>query len=183
MAPEYITGGKVVGKSELEDGAGGDTYDRKNFYIRSTDANGNRDSVRIETGKFPPFLSALSTKWINDERTPYRSMADLVRDAVAHRLHQLEEMSNSGSFPWTPFETANRLALAAAEARDMREQTESFQNGITEAIASGDFYWLQDLLDLAKKAVQQMREPYKSQVEKIIKPYLDGTIRLARPSE
>lgn len=169
---------KVAGKSDLEEGRFRDEYSSNTFYIRSIDSHGNRDTIRLEFSKFPPFLSAKANSWVADERTPYRSIGDLVRDAVAHRVHQLEEMDEKDLFEWSPYLLAARRERLAAEVADMREQTTAFRHDIAEAIQTGDMPWLHALIEMGQEAIQAFRDPYRSELERIIQPYLDGTITL-----
>lgn len=179
--PEYITGGKARGKGEVSEGTlKGEGYDRKDFYIRSVDNHGNRDSVRVDSMKCPPYLNALVQKWVSDERTPYTSASDFWRDSGAHRVHDLEEFAQDPTFDWGYLGVAEKRERLAREARDMHEQTEAFKRDIAAAIDQTDTVWLANIIEVAKDAVGRFREPYRSRIENIIKPYVDGTITLHR---
>lgn len=179
--PDYITGGKVLGKGEADEGKlRGEEYDRRNFYIRSVDNNGNRDSIRVDTAKCPPYLNALVCKWVNDPRTPYSSAADMCRDGLAHRAHDFEQFDTDPNFDWGFLGVAEKRDRLAREARDMHVQAEAFQEDIAQALQQGDNVWLAEVIELAKDAVGRFREPYRSRIETIIKPYTDGTITVAR---
>lgn len=168
-----------MGRGEADEGAlRSEHYDHRNFYIRSVDTNKNRDSTRVESMKCPPYLNALVNKWVNDPRTPYTSASDFWRDSGAHRIHQLEAFDADPSFDWGFFGLAEKRDRLAREAKDMNEQAEAFQTDIAAALNQGDDVWLAELIALARDAIGKFREPYRSRVESIIRPYLDGTITL-----
>lgn len=177
--PSYITGGQPVGKGEVDEGRlRGEEYDVRNFYMRSMDKHGNRDSTKVDSMKCPPFLNALVQKWVNDPRTPYNSASDFWRDAGAHRAHTLEMFEADPNFDWGFLGVAEKRARFAREAADMHQQTEAFQEDFNQAIGQGDFIWLEQLVEVGKEAVEKFREPYRSRVESVIKPYVDGRITL-----
>lgn len=70
---------------ELEDGS----YDINQFYCRSTDGHGHKGTAyRVP---LMPALAAQAEFWITTQKIPaYRSVPDMLRDALRHRLEWLE---------------------------------------------------------------------------------------------
>lgn len=66
----------------------GPKYDRKKVYRRSTDGHGHGEKLQV---KMLETQIGMMQQWVNDRRTEYRSVADFVRDAVYHRLHDMTE--------------------------------------------------------------------------------------------
>lgn len=174
---ETITGGRAVGKSEMEQGVTrGADYDPKNFYIRSVDNNHNRDTTRVDSMKCPPYLNARVMKWVNDPRTPYATAADFWRDAGAHRVQFLEQLDQDETYDWGFLGMAEKRERLSREALDMNQQAEAFQRDINQAILQGDTVWFSELIELGKSAVEHFREPYRTRILLTIQPHLDGKV-------
>lgn len=174
----FLGGGRPVGKSEMDEGKIDEGYDSKNYYLRSIDKQGNRDVVRVETAKFPPFLVAKLMTWVNDPRTPYRSAGDMIRDAVAHRAHQLDVWDKRGDTDWVQYSIEEQRSQAASVARDMNAQTIAFQQDFAEAMQIQDYQWARELIKIGQRALETFREPYRSRVEQVLKPVMTGELKI-----
>lgn len=64
-------------------------YKISNFYTRSTDSRGHKESIHL---KVPPEIASTMSQIVQKGSIPqYRTVQDLIRDAIVHRLHYLNE--------------------------------------------------------------------------------------------
>lgn len=96
-------------------------YDVRKIFTRSVDSKGHSDKVQV---KMVSSQVSLISKWVEDRRTKYRSNQDFIRDAVYHRLHQMNEIYGEGQpvtmAYWRKF---NALHLWMERALNNDEQT------------------------------------------------------------
>ena len=83
-------------------------YDVRKIFTRSVDSKGHSDKVQV---KMVSSQVSLISKWVEDRRTKYRSNQDFIRDAVYHRLHQMNEIYGEGQ----PVTTDVRVELLIAQ--------------------------------------------------------------------
>lgn len=107
-----------------------DHYDRREFYIRATNESDHYTTARVfsrglaqeqgmpETIALPHEVVAQIKQMVDDPRTPYRSIQDMFRDAVRHRLHDLAEMFEDGNYLNFVNEEAYRQDLVRMEEED-----------------------------------------------------------------
>jgi hypothetical protein len=115
LTEDWITSAMDEELTQLT-GAG---YRREKYYIRATDGHGH--SAKLQT-KMHEAEVAQMVKWVAHPGTPYRSTGDFVRDAVAHRLHDMHEFHLNGRLDR---ESATGLMLAQLGAEKIaREQRE-----------------------------------------------------------
>lgn len=97
----------------------GSGYNRLKYYLKATDGHGHAGKLQI---KMHEAEIAQMVKWVNHPGTPYRTTGDFVRDAVAHRLHDMHEFHLNGKLDR---ESATGLMMAQLGAERMaREQRE-----------------------------------------------------------
>lgn len=68
-------------------------YDVEKFYVRASDSNGHADVVHV---KLAPNLASMVARCVDQEGLPYASKADVVRDALIHRLRWIEQQRAHG---------------------------------------------------------------------------------------
>lgn len=97
---------------KLDDGE----YSVDRFYVQSTDGKGHGDEVRV---RVPPYLAS-QLQAIFESRTfpKYRTVADIVRDAIYHRLRYLELRQHG--------EASDALKLIGFQER-LRQNREAFE--------------------------------------------------------
>lgn len=101
------------------------SYDPATFYTRATDGNGH-DSV-IQTKVSPALLGEIQ-RLIQSKAIPqYRTNADLVRDALIHRLRYL-----SDEYPGSANLQALEIEQRQAEIDNIRVQRESWNKLLTD---------------------------------------------------
>ena len=84
-------------------------YSRSKYYMKATDGHGHSDHVQIKvTAQINGMMGAL----VASGTTQYRTVQDLVRDAIVHRLHDMHEMGKAGAIAG---QLPEIIALAAME--------------------------------------------------------------------
>lgn len=78
---------------ELDEPLGGKPYARERVFFRSSDSHGHGTNKQV---KFIENQLALAQAYVDDRRTKYRNIGDLLRDALWHRLHDLGELFPRG---------------------------------------------------------------------------------------
>jgi hypothetical protein len=160
MTKEYLGGGKAVGPSEMEDGREKHSYSEGNFYIASTDRHHQSGTVRWEVGRLPRWLIAEVMRWIDSDLTPYRTIPDLVRDAIYHRTHQLREFEADPSFDWGAYETHQRILERARKTQESDAQIKDIEQALTSTLSAGDVDGYKEILEDATRMVPTLREPF-----------------------
>ena len=144
------------------------TYDPNEFYTRSTDKKGHGETVHV---KLPPYMHGVLAELVENPSFPaYRTMADVIRDAVHHRLHYVEEHATDPAL-------VNRLETLAIferiQNRQQRYQTEvdianALQNQLQSTFQTGmatrDFTALRAAMADIREEVLNLREPFRSQL-------------------
>lgn len=87
------------------------SYSVGKFYTKASDERGHNKSLRFD---IPPQLAGMINEVLNSGLLPYRSTADLIRDAIHHRLRFL-----------TSPENAHLLLAALIDDMQDREMAES----------------------------------------------------------
>lgn len=129
-------------------------YSRKKFYTRSTNSHDHQKSL---TTMFPQDLHAAVYRMV-DLVPDYRTHHDLIRDAVYHRIRELEEMIDEEM----PGDTRQTLELMTVQDT-VREQIQLRQqlckgarDSFDEAYESGDADLLQQTIEAHRIMVSAM---------------------------
>lgn len=132
-----------------QSGTGKDSeYDRRRFYVQSTNRHNHSASVRIFSRKvaqdaglpeiinIPLEMAAEVSNVVADPRNPYRSIQDLARDALYHRLHDLAEMSHNHDFlAWFDEETWKQAIVQEQKENQAWIETYEFYRAMVEDYA------------------------------------------------
>lgn len=166
--------GKRIGQSETEAGRIKDEYDLSNFYISSTDKHHNNERLRVNkennTIRVPTFVWALVAKWVDEDQTPYRSAADLVRDAVVHRIHQLQELADAPpDATWRGMRLQAEMYRKVAEATRYKESVAAIKQMMSTAWSDGDIKLYNELHADAKQLVEEIPSPHKDDLESYLR--------------
>lgn len=106
-------------------------YNRRKFYTHSTNEHNHGETIRQfspanaremglpDTTKLPPEFVARIKYLVSSPKTAYRSVQDFIRDAIYHRLHDVEELHEDGTF--MPF-FDEELFLLGLEQHEMENQ-------------------------------------------------------------
>lgn len=109
----YLNDGRLGSSFDLDDPA----YARHRFYTGGSDKRGHSERMSV---RVPPIVAGEILRLVQSGKIPeYRTTSDMVRDAVYHRLHDLEAMINDPKF--TNRTSIVRL-LAERQMEDLREE-------------------------------------------------------------
>lgn len=116
LTEDWITSALDEELTELT-GAG---YHREKYYITAVDSKGHSGKMQV---KIHEAELAQIAKWVTHHGTRYRTTQDFVRDAVAHRLHDMHEFHLNGKLD-RESSTGMMMAQLGAEriAREQREE-------------------------------------------------------------
>lgn len=180
--PTNITGGRVVGQSEIEAGGGAyttRTYEPDNFYMSATDRHHNKSSAKIaekQTIAMPPFIVAMISELVGDDGTPYRTAYDFLRDAAVHRVHYLQERREEKPRAWSSFQRMVELERVQNESSRQREFVDRAREIIQAALQGNDMVLLRDAIQEARDLAPTLRSPYKDELQE----YLNGIQNIGR---
>ena len=113
-------------------------YRKDKFVTNANDSHGHHEVVRV---KFPTFVNGRMQELVQSRKWPYRTTHDLVRDAVYHRLHDLDEMSELPADVRSVvrlWEIASTEVQKRVERRMVEEYIAGREAGLREAAAGGD---------------------------------------------
>lgn len=153
-----------------------DNYAPNQFYVKSTDGRGHGEKMSIT---LPPDVLGQIGAVVESKRFPYKTSHDLVRDAVLHRLHMLNEIQPGETL--TEFLNQQRL-LHLLEQQQMliataRQTVERAKEHLTVAVDGEDWQVAVDAIRAASVTSEGMREPYHGALRKVID---DAARRLPR---
>lgn len=162
----------MPGRSGLSD----DNYDPSHFYVRSTDGRGHGEKMSLTV---PPDLLGRVQALIESRKFPYRTTHDLMRDALLHRLHALNDIVLDPNL--TEFLNQQRLAHVLEQQRMMVQQAKETidltRDHLQACWNANDMSMLVDGLIAAWQAQDGMREPYRTDLRTEIASW---TVRVPR---
>ena len=126
-------------------------YSESNFYTAGTDKRGHREEVRVY---FPPEVHGLMHAIVQSPSTPYKTLGDLPRDAVAHRVHWLEQNSDDPDL-----KTACQLYLSLEDNRRTKQRIAAERELLDETREAlrdpaRSYYLTTEELDLRVQAIE-----------------------------
>lgn len=145
-----------------------DPYDPHRFYVRATDSAGHSAYPRF---RCPPHIYDRISALVASKAIPaYTTPHDVIRDAIVHRLHWLEEhlpdiqlrddISNA-----VAYETQRQQAEAYLRVLEEHESyLTACRKAAEHAIRIGDDEGLKALIETMRSAAETMRDPFRSQV-------------------
>lgn len=159
---------------ELDDGR---TYSPSKLYTKATDGHGHSSQMPVN---FPPAMQAVMAALV-ERKAGYNSKAAFIRDAVVHRIHQLEHELP----PDHPALKALDIVLADMQNQQRmerrREEKESVDR-LTEALdgllADGELDEAMQVIGDWEK-VEQVSAKTKRDVEAVLEDYA-AKVRRAR---
>lgn len=155
-------------------------YSRDNFYTRSVDSKGHKETFHVPT---PPAIFGQVGELVAQRMIPaYRSPQDFVRDAIVHRLRDIAEMTANG--------TLNRvlsLEIIACQQEQMMVEMQEFarvldlsEKVMEQAAKSEDVGMLEQAISYGKNQAEEIREPYKGRLLKGIEKHSETLKRMQK---
>lgn len=106
----------------------GAAYDQDRIYAHSTDGKGHYERIRV---KLTPSMEAELARLVASQALPYRTIEDVIRDALVHRLH----------YHMTTVRISNPVITAEMRSsmmNEVRAKIHSWQLTIEEAKETGE---------------------------------------------
>lgn len=157
---------------KFDDGSG---YSRDKFYMSSKDEHGHYERVTI---KMPDDVVARMKGMVADDQFPYESPQDFVRDAINHRLRDLQEMGylrDPEVMAWA------RMQLMACGIATSQALADGFYRMLEEARArlqwtrqQGDDDGFTEAMGMVKLAIEDQREPYRGKLMALVQEFGGG---------
>ncbi len=156
--------------------SGGDGYDINEIVTMASDENGHTVNLRCHVS---PSWSALLHQYADDSSWPeYRTIQDILRDALFHRLRWIGEQKNREQYPG--------VRTLIAEAKLMRwldtrgEQSTSWartsqrvDSMLSELYVSESYGTMKEMIDDFDQLATSMEEPYKTRFHKQLRSWAD----------
>lgn len=121
-------------------------YSVDKYYMRSSDGHGHSAKIQV---KLLSAEAAQVAKWTGHDATPYRSMQDLMRDAIVHRIHQLEEMHAAGQMDaeMRQHQLMSRIDTERQRRVERQELLAEFPGTIRSALGDGEVAGAAEMCD------------------------------------
>lgn len=108
-------------------------YSPDSFFTRATDGNGHDTTIHV---KVSPALMAQITEVRESKDIPdYRTIADIVRDSVIHRLNYLSSNGFTGAVDMGQLELEQKQAMLD-KARDQRARWKMYLDDLDECVGA-----------------------------------------------
>lgn len=149
-----------------------DTYDPSKFYVRSVDKNGHKESFYVT---MPPIWHGIVNEIARSDKYPdYRSVQDLVRDALIHRIHYLNT-------EYQPDDRMKRIVgqeMYLASLDGIRREAELLDQILSDCDNTLDIIRRTEepslkrrLIDSAYVQMEDLPEPYKTKMRNLVAKY------------
>lgn len=152
--------------------ATGGGYDKEHVYTRATDGHGHSDALYI---KVSPAVMACISEAI-EKVNSYRSKGDFLRDAIIHRLHEINEWTkNPGHINLQPIDVECRLAELQELAGKRQEWTSLIETAdaqLQALINEGDYEAAQYFID-QNSMVESMSIPFQQRLSVVLMRHQD----------
>lgn len=155
-------------------------YSEDRFYCKSVNADGHGEKLqtRVPQGIDSQMHAAVAVV------PEYKSLQDLIRDAVVHRLEYIQKR-------YTMSEAARRVleleriqadaTRAAQEIDVMTEAVAAIEARCAKAWEAKDWMMLADQMEKASETIDWLRDPYKTQASEILRAWqAKGRVHIQR---
>lgn len=145
-------------------------YREDRFYTRSVnpDGHGEKFQLRVPQGLDSQMHAAVA------EVPEYRTLQDLVRDAIVHRLEFLQKRYSLGDGARRLLELERIRADSDARAQEVEElgaAVEDMDRKLALCYAAEDWQMMAEELDKGSERADWLREPYHSKATKILEQW------------
>lgn len=145
-------------------------YSEHRFYIRSTDAKGHGEHLRV---RVPQGIEAQVYGAVRDV-PEYRTVQDFARDAMVHRLEYLQKrysLSDDGRRTLELERWQADSEKRSAEITTMTSAVVDVAAKLADAWDAEDFSLFAQELGEAEEQVDWLRDPYKSRMLRVIEEW------------
>ena len=135
-------------------------YSEARFYTRSVNADGHgeRMQVRVPQGIDSQMHAAVA------EVPEYKTIHDLIRDSVIHRLEFLQKRYNLGDGARRILELErirSDLTRHSQETETMQEAVDDLEAALQRLWDKQDYGMMREMLDTGSEMYEWLRDPYK----------------------
>lgn len=146
-------------------------YDRKNYYVHSTNKHNHSTSIRPQArddarAQGMPESTTLPVEFVSqihalvaDPRTAYRTVQDFIRDAVYHRLHDLDDIGIDNFYNrYFAIEMVRQeLAAILKEDEALENQIQFFTEAIEKFAADDNPHGIADVIEVMRRQTPPLR--------------------------
>lgn len=150
-----------------------DEYSPGQFHVRATNAYDHSNSHRLH---LPRELDGMAQEIV--AMVPaYRSVSDLIRDAIYHRVHYLSGrgLNNPLVLRWLELEKGQAaIERAKTEVEMHKSIVEEARVTIEQLTEAGDWGQLELMLDSLEPTLEAMRDPWHTQLYAVLQSAYAG---------
>lgn len=142
-------------------------YSEDRFYTRSTDAQGHGEHLRV---RMPQGIEAQVYGAVR-EVSEYRTVQDLMRDAVVHRLEYLQKRYKMSDEARRLLELERLRADSDRRSQDIDTMTDAVVDlgeKLSKAWEAKDYAMVAEELEEGSELIDWLREPYRGQVKQLL---------------
>lgn len=146
-------------------------YDRRNYYIHSTNKHNHSTSIRPQSrddarAQGMPESTTLPVEFVSqihalvaDPRTAYRTIQDFIRDAVYHRLHDLDDIGVDDFYNrFFAIEMVRQeLAALLREDEALTAQIDFFNEAVERFAADNNPHGIADVIEVMRRQQPTLR--------------------------
>ena len=161
-----------MSRKNLSSQGGG--YDPDQIHTNSQDDHGHSIHLRVHA---PKTWGAIMGQIVNSDSWPeYKSNQDIIRDALYHRLHWIDQQKDRSHNPHINQALARaRLEQALHQDSVDAEEWHLFSNNIqatlNRRLADGDNTGIKEFIQAAIPAVESFREPYRTRLSEQLRNF------------
>ena len=152
-------------------GVGGHEYSEAEFITRSTDHHGHFRHMRVNV---PPEVAARVEAIVATKTIPaYRTGQDLIRDAIMHRLHWLEERIEDPELARVLANERRRSSYSQAkqEIEELTQLVADAETVLALQAKAKDWWALSASLEEIAEHANEIRQPYAGRMAQLAKSY------------
>jgi HPt (histidine-containing phosphotransfer) domain-containing protein len=157
-------------------------YDPHRFYTRTSDAKGHSKMIRLNVPN--PIMGEVAALVQSAQIPAYRSIEDVARDALYHRLKQVAISLDNGEL-----EAVVDLAMLVSDELDVKYQREQAQHLIamvqdnaTQIVAEGPPARARKYLADRRELADSLPEPYRERYLKVVDDF-DERVKAAEAKQ
>jgi hypothetical protein len=159
---------------------GSNQYDEDKFYTHSTDGNGHYE--RIPQTKIKPSLEAMIAAVVAEYPTEYKSVGDVVRDAILHRIVYLSRNKLELQAKLRPMITREvqrqEMARETVELENWNQYNEELRDIVARMVQAQNWTRASEYLQNAQEVLDSgvVPEHLSKELERIIE---DGWVQVS----
>jgi hypothetical protein len=175
-----ITGGRVVGRHDVDPAYYVRGYAPTNFYISSR-TGGETANARWNVGKMPEQAVAIANKIIADPRFPYQNMGEYVRDAVHHRnVFLMKYLDQSDVTIGTYIEFIEILEMERL-SKENELQVRAVESALETVTRLGDKASFDAIIQNGLAVARDLPEPWKTKLVNLVNHFKLGRVTFLPP--